>query len=156
MKNAQMRNGQKGFTLLEVVIAIAIVALLAAVILPGLLKNRDDAQYSAALTQLQKDFPSAITRQLSRTNQCNAATMTTANLRLRGLPQNTVWGTAWAAAYNGGTNLVTVTYPLTNSDNPTTVGNDLVTALTPPPGGVSNVAAVSVAGANLTVSYRCN
>ena len=150
MKNARSR--QKGFTLLEVVIAIAIVALLAAVILPGLLKNRDDAQYSAALTQLQKDFPSAITRQLARTNQCSATTMTTANLITRGLPQNTVWGVAWTAAYNAGTNRVTITYPLTNSDNPATVGADLVTALT----ASNNVAAAAVAGNNLTVSYRCN
>ncbi len=150
MKNARRR--QNGFTLLEVVIAIAIVALLAAVILPGLLKNRDDAQYSAALTQLQKDFPSAMTRQLARTNQCTAGTMTTANLRTRGLPQNTVWGVAWTAAYNAGTNRVAITYPLTNSDDPATVGADLVTALT----ASNNVAAAAVAGNNLTVQYRCN
>jgi prepilin-type N-terminal cleavage/methylation domain-containing protein len=144
------RNKQQGFTLIELAIVLAIAALLAATFLPGLLKNRDDAQYTSALTQLQKDFPSAITRQLARTNQCNATTMTRTNLLTRGLPANTVWGTAWSATY--ASNRVSVVYPLTNADDPATAGADLVSALS----SSSNVAAVSVSGTNLTVQYRCN
>lgn len=150
MKTMPKRTTQKGFTLLELVIAIAILALLAAALLPSMLKSRDDAQYSAALTQLQKDFPSGITRQLARTNQCNATTMTRANLITRGLPVNTVWGSAWSASY--ASNLVSIVYPLTNSDDPASVGQDLADNLS----GSSNVAGVAVSGTNLTVQYRCN
>lgn len=151
MKQMNIRQTkQAGFTLLEVVIAIAIVALLAAAILPGLLQNREDAKYNTALTQLQKDFPSAITRQVSRTNTCVAASMTKANLTARGLPANTPWNDAWTVAAAG--NLVTITYPLTNAANAATTGADLSAAL----GATNNVNAAAFAGTTLTVSYRCN
>lgn len=151
MKQLNVRKmKQAGFTLLEVVIAIAIVALLAAAILPGLLQNREDAKYSTALTQLQKDFPSAITRQVSRTNVCNATNITKPLLTARGLPDTTPWNDAWTVAIAG--NIVTVTYPLTNSANAATTGADLRTALA----ATNNVASAAFAGTNLTVGYRCN
>lgn len=152
MMQSQKRMKQKGFTLLEVVIAISIVALLAAFILPGLLKNREDAKYSSALTQLQKDIPSAITRQLARTNQCTAVAMTKANLESRGLQPNTVWGSPWTVAYAAATNRVTVTYPLTNAEDPAEIGPDIVLALT----SSNNVAAATASTTALTISYRCN
>ncbi len=151
MKQLSIRkNKQAGFTLLEVVIAIAIVALLAAAILPGLLQNREDAKYSTALTQLQKDFPSAITRQVSRTNACNATNITTATLTSRGLPVTTAWNEAWTAAVAG--NLVTITYPITNAADPAKTGADMAAALT----GSNNVASAAYASSKMTVSYRCN
>lgn len=143
---------QKGFTLLEIVIAIAIVALLAAAILPGLLRNRDDAQYSTALTLLQKEFPSAITRQLSRTNACNATTMTKTKFEERGLRPTTVWGANWTTSYAG--NLVTIVYPLTGANDTSTTGDDMVTALDPNTN--ANIASVNFADPILTVRYRCN
>ena len=152
MKTMNVPRKQTGFTLLEIVIAIAIVAMLAAMILPGLLRNRDDAQYSTALTLLQKEFPSAITRQLSRTNACNATTMTKDNFILRGLRDKTVWGTDWTSAFAG--NLVTITYPLTGANDVSQTGNDLVTALDP--ANNANITSVSFTGSNILVAYRCN
>lgn len=150
MYQLPQKRKQKGFTLLEIVIAIAIVAFLSSMILPGLLSNRDDAQYSAALTQLQKDFPSAITRQLARTNVCSTATMTKEKLVTRGLTGNTAWGAPWTVAY--ATNQVSVTYPLTNSKDPAEIGADMVTALS----ASNNIASAAYAGTGLTVRYRCN
>lgn len=152
MKTMNVRRKQAGFTLLEIVIAIAIVAMLAAMILPGLLRNRDDAQYSTALTLLQKEFPSAITRQLSRTNACAVGTMTKDNFVKRGLRDTTVWGGNWTAAFAG--NLVTITYPLTGANDPIQTGTDLVAALDPNTN--ANVTSVSVSGSSLLVAYRCN
>jgi len=145
----KMMKSQKGFTLLELMIAIAIVALLAATVLPSYFQNQNDAKYSTALTQLQEAFPSAITRQLSRTTVCNATNMSTANIRARGISSTTVWGETWSSAFSTGR--VTVTYPVGASDNPAEVGADLVTALT----GGKNIASVSYSGNNVTVAYRC-
>jgi prepilin-type N-terminal cleavage/methylation domain-containing protein len=141
---------QKGFTLLEVVIAIAIVALLAAFILPGLLQNREDAKLSTALTQLQKDFPSAITRQVARTQTCTATNMSKVNLMARGLPENTVWNTAWTPTVVG-TNQVQIVYTIDSTD--TATATDLAASLT-----ASNnvVSATATGNASVTVRYRCN
>lgn len=139
---------QAGFTLLEIVVAIAIVAMLAAFILPGLLQNREDAKYSTALTQLQKDFPSAITRQVGRTNTCTGITKPL--LETRGLPVNTVWNLPWTLV-SATTNIVTITYPIDSTD--TTTAPNLVTALT----ASNNVASATNTGnASVTVRYRCN
>lgn len=143
---------QQGFTLLEIVIAIAIVALLAAAILPGLLRNRDDAQYSTALTLLQKEFPSAITRQLSRTNACTAATMTKENFEARGLRPTTVWGGNWTTSF--GANLVTIVYPVTGANDTAETGADMALALDPTVN--TNIASVNFADPVLTIRYRCN
>lgn len=140
---------QNGFTLLEIMIAIAIVALLAATVLPSYFQNQNDAKYSTALTQLQETFPGAITRQLSRTTVCNATNMSTANIQSRGISDKTVWGETWSSSFTTGR--VTVTYPVGASDDPAEVGADLVTALT----GSKNIASVSYSGNNVTVAYRC-
>ncbi|MCK1788708.1 prepilin-type N-terminal cleavage/methylation domain-containing protein [Pseudomonas violetae] len=147
---AAPRNKQKGFTLLEIVIAIAIVAMLAAFILPGLLQNKEDAKFSAALTQLQKDFPSAITRQVSRTNQCSTAVVTKSLLEARGLPSFTVWNTGWTVS-NVSTNQVTINYTIDSTDQAT--ASNLATALNQS----NNVqSALATANASVTVVYRCN
>lgn len=143
-------NKQKGFTLLEIVIAIAIVALLAAFILPGLLQNKEDAKFSTALTQLQKDFPSAITRQVARTNNCSTATITKTLLEARGLPAFTVWNTGWTVS-NVSTNQVSISYTIDSTDQSTAA--NLATAL-----NQSNnvVSALATANSSVAVSYRCN
>ncbi|MBM5458970.1 type II secretion system protein [Pseudomonas sp. P66] len=141
---------QKGFTLLEIVVAIAIVAMLAAFILPGLIQNKEDAKYSTALTQLEKDFPSAITRQVSRTQTCSATNITKALLLERGLPTNTVWNSPWTVA-SVTSNLVTINYPIDSTDTKTAA--DLATALT----STNNVqSAVASGNTSITVAYRCN
>ncbi|MBX6100103.1 prepilin-type N-terminal cleavage/methylation domain-containing protein, partial [Pseudomonas aeruginosa] len=61
------RVRQKGFTLIELAIVLGVIAILTAFFLPGMLKAREDSKLSTAITQLQKDFPGAIARQVSRT-----------------------------------------------------------------------------------------
>lgn len=141
---------QKGFTLLEIVIAIAIVAMLAAAILPGLIQNKEDAKYSTALTQLEKDFPSAITRQVSRTNTCSATTITKQLLLERGLPKTTVWNTAWSVS-GVTSNTVTIDYTIDSTDSKT--AGDMATALE----ATNNVVSATASGStSISVSYRCN
>lgn len=144
------KANQKGFTLLEIVIAIAIIALLSAFILPGLLQNREDAKLSTALTQLQKDFPSAITRQVARTQSCTTTTMSKANLQARGLPATTVWNTQWTPSVVG-TNIVQIVYTIDSTDTATAA--DLAAALS----ASNNVQSATATGnASVTVTYRCN
>lgn len=141
---------QGGFTLLEIVIAIAIVAMLAAFILPGLLQNKEDAKYSTALTQLEKDFPSAITRQVSRTNTCSTTTITKALLLERGLPTTTVWNTDWSVG-SVTSNLVTINYTIDSTDDNTAA--DMATALEK----TNNVQSATATGnTQIAVAYRCN
>ncbi|MBJ2204226.1 type II secretion system protein [Pseudomonas sp. ChxA] len=141
---------QKGFTLLEIVIAIAIVAMLAAFILPGLLQNKEDAKYSTALTQLEKDFPSAITRQVSRTNTCSSTSITKELLLERGLPAKTVWNTDWSVA-GVTSNTVTINYTLDSTDDKTAA--DMATALS----SNNNVQSATASGnTQIAVAYRCN
>lgn len=141
---------QKGFTLLEIVIAIAIVAMLAAFILPGLLQNKEDAKYSTALTQLEKDFPSAITRQVSRTNTCSSTSITKALLLERGLPTTTVWNTDWSVA-GVTSNTVTINYTIDSADDNTAA--DMATAL----GKNNNIQSATASGnTQIAVAYRCN
>ncbi|MCU9528113.1 prepilin-type N-terminal cleavage/methylation domain-containing protein [Pseudomonas mosselii] len=150
VSTAAKRMKQQGFTLLEVVIAIAIVAMLAAFILPGLLQNKEDAKYSTALTQLEKDFPSAITRQVSRTQTCSATTITKALLIERGLPDTTVWNTAWSVGAVT-SNLVTINYTIDSTDAKTAA--DMATALAK----TNNVQSATATGnSQIAVSYRCN
>ena len=141
---------QKGFTLLEIVIAIAILAMLAAYILPGLLQNKEDAKYSTALTQLEKDFPSAITRQVSRTNTCSSTSITKPLLLARGLPTTTVWNTDWSVA-GVTSNTVTINYTIDSTDAKT--ASDMATALS----SNNNVQSATASGnTRIAVTYRCN
>ncbi len=139
---------QKGFTLIEIMIAIAIVALLAAMFLPGLMRKREDAKYSTALTMLQKDFPQAIATQVSRTNICLG--MVKADLLNRGVPNLNVWNLPWTLD-SATANLVTISYPIDSTDANTAA--DMVTALT----ASTNIAsATATANTKVTVGYRCN
>lgn len=141
---------QKGFTLLEIVIAIAIVAMLAAYILPGLIQNKEDAKYSTALTQLEKDFPSAITRQVSRTNTCSSTSITKPLLIERGLPTKTVWNTDWSVA-GVTSNTVTINYTIDSADDNTAA--DMATALS----SNNNIQSATASGnTQIAVAYRCN
>ncbi|EMO4694092.1 prepilin-type N-terminal cleavage/methylation domain-containing protein, partial [Pseudomonas aeruginosa] len=105
------RIRQKGFTLIELAIVLGVIAILTAFFLPGMLKAREDSKLSTAITQLQKDFPGAIARQVSRTNTCSTTTITAAKLKERGLPDLTVWNTAWTVDAVT-SNQVTISYTL--------------------------------------------
>lgn len=148
MQLKRRSSKQKGFTLIEIMVAIAIVALLAAMFLPGLMRKREDAKYSTALTMLQKDFPGAIATQVSRTNLCLG--MTKADLTDRGVPTLGVWNQAWTLD-SATANLVTISYPIDSTDAST--AGDLVTALLQS----SNIStATATANTKVTVAYRCN
>ncbi|HHH9441266.1 TPA: type II secretion system protein [Pseudomonas aeruginosa] len=144
------RKGQKGFTLIELGVAMAIMAVLVAFLLPGFLKQRDDAKVSTALGQLQKDFPGAISRQVARTNTCSTTTITAAKLQDRGVPALTVWNTAWTVD-SVTANAVTISYTLASSDNNTAA--DMVTALN----ASNNINSATATGnTKVTVTYPCN
>lgn len=142
------RKNQKGFTLIEMLVVLAIIGLLASYFLPGLMRKREDAKFSTALTMLQKDFPGAITSQVSRTNVCVG--MTKQDLLDRGLIDTTVWNLPWTLD-SATSNLVTIGYPIDSTD--TKAASTLATTLSTS----TNVSsAVATANSKVTVAYRCN
>lgn len=143
------KKGQKGFTLVELVIVLAILALIIAVMSSGLFQSREDSKVQAAKTQLLKDFPSAITRLVTMSNKCNNTTITYAKMVERGAPKETVFGRAWTVATSGG-NTVTVTYPLDLQD--TTLATSLKDSLVTSP----NVKSATGTATQVVVAYRCN
>jgi prepilin-type N-terminal cleavage/methylation domain-containing protein len=148
MQLKRRAHKQKGFTLIEIMVAIAIVALLAAMFLPGLMRKREDAKYSTALTMLQKDFPGSIATQVSRTNICLG--MVKQDLLDRGVPNLSVWNLPWTLD-SATASLVTISYPIDSTDASTAA--TLVTALTQS----SNISSATATGnTKVTVAYRCN
>lgn len=146
MKRSQ--KSQKGFTLIEILIVLAIIGLLASTFLPGLMRKREDAKFTTALTYLQKDFPGAITSQVSRTNECIG--MTKQDLVDRGLVENTVWNLPWTLD-SATSNLVTIGYPIDSTD--TKAASTLATTLSQ---STNISSAVATANSKVTVAYRCN
>lgn len=140
---------QKGFTLVELVVVMAVIGLLMYVLMPGLFQSKEDAKVQGVKTQLLKDFPGGITRLVTMTNKCNNTTITYDKLVERGLQPETVFGTTWSITTSGG-NTATVTYPL-DLDDPA-LATDLKDSLT----GAPNVKSVTATTAQIVVSYRCN
>ena len=143
------KNSQQGFTLVELVVVLAILALIIGVMSSGLFQSKEDAKVQAAKTQLLKDFPSAITRLVTMSNKCNNTTITQAKLIERGAPEETVFGGAWTVTTSGG-NTATVTYPLDLQDTAlaTSLKDSLVTA--------PNVKSATGTTTQVVVAYRCN
>lgn len=143
---------QRGFTLIELVITLAVLAVIIGVMTSGLFQSQEDAKIQAARTQIMKDFPSGITRITTMANSCTA--VTTAKMKARGLPDNTVWGTAWAVA--GATSSgVTITYPTGLSDP--TILTDVADGIPKYPADKSsNITSITVASTTMTIVYRCN
>lgn len=144
-----VKKKQGGFTLVELVIVLAILATIIAVMSSGLFQSKEDSKVQAARTQLLKDFPSGITRLVTMTNRCNNTTITRDKLIARGVPSETVFGTNWTVTTSGG-NTATVTYPLDLQD--TTLATDLVAALS----GAQNVRSATGTSSQVVVTYRCN
>lgn len=151
VKAAQQKTKQtqRGFTLVELVIVLAILALIIGVMSSGLFQSQEDAKVQAAKTQLVKDFPSAITRLVTMSNKCDTSSISYEKMVDRGAPKETVFGIAWTVATSSG-NTVTVTYPLDLEDT------DLATSLKESLETAPNIKSVTGTTAQVVVSYRCN
>lgn len=143
---------QGGFTLLEIVIALAVLAVIIGVLASGLFQSQEDAKLQAARTQIMKDFPSAIMRVVSIANRCDNVDKN--RLVARGLPEDTVWGTTWTVT--GATkDAISITYPTEAKD--TVALQDLAAGVPVySDDSSSNISSIAATGKNLTVSYRCN
>ncbi|MPQ69297.1 type II secretion system protein [Pseudomonas sp. MWU12-2323] len=142
-------RSQQGFTLVELVVVLSILAVIIAVMSSGLFQSKEDAKVQAVKTQLLKDFPNGITQLVTMGNTCDNTTVTYARMVTRGVPALTVFGSVWSITTSGG-NTATVTYPLDLSD--TTLATDLQTAMSTAP----NVASVSGSATQIVINYRCN
>jgi prepilin-type N-terminal cleavage/methylation domain-containing protein len=143
------KKGQQGFTLVELVVVMAILALIISVMSTGLFQSKEDAKVQLARTQLLKDFPSAITRIVTMTNKCSNTTIDQSKLVARGAPAETVFGSTWTVSTGGG-NTVTITYPLDLED--TTLSTSLKDALLLSP----NVKTATSTTSQVAITYRCN
>nr|WP_192963253.1 type II secretion system protein [Pseudomonas fluorescens]CEK42033.1 hypothetical protein PQBR57_0080 [Pseudomonas fluorescens SBW25] len=140
---------QKGFTLIELMVVLAVIGILIKIFMPGLFQSQEDAKVQGVKTQLLKDFPSSITRLVTMSNKCNNTTITYAKMVERGMAPETVFGGTWSITTSGG-NTATVTYPLDLND--ADLATDLKDTLT----GAPNVKSVSNTSAQIVVAYRCN
>jgi len=143
------KKKQGGFTLVELVVVLAILALIIGVMSSGIFQSQEDSKTQAARTQLLKDFPSAITRLVTMANACNNTVLTAARLTTRGVPNTTVWGGTWTITTTGG-NRAVVTYPIDTNDP--AIGPDLAAAVL----RSDNVVAATGTAAQVQVTYRCN
>ncbi|MBI3007329.1 MAG: prepilin-type N-terminal cleavage/methylation domain-containing protein [candidate division NC10 bacterium] len=88
------RHGRRGFTLIEILIAVAVIAILAAIALPNLQSARRRAQYSRAAS----DTKTATTQSVVYQNDYMVFPGTIATLRTTGyanVTDNDPWGTPW-------------------------------------------------------------
>jgi prepilin-type N-terminal cleavage/methylation domain-containing protein len=148
-QTAKVPRKQQGFTLLELVIVLSIIAIFIAILYAGLSQSKEDSKVQAVKTVVLKDFPTSITQLVTMANKCNNTTVTYDKMVARGAPAETVFGQAWTVTTTGG-NTVTVTYPLDLQD--TDLATDLVDALSDSP----NIKSVTGTSAQIVVAYRCN
>jgi prepilin-type N-terminal cleavage/methylation domain-containing protein len=112
-------SNRKGFTLVEIMIVVAIIALLAAIAVPGFLRARKRAQASRILNDLRM-IDSACDQYAIETNRTTGATVNTADW--------TNYVKKNALLYNSGTSLLGSAYGVQTVDSiPQVPAADLAT-----------------------------
>jgi prepilin-type N-terminal cleavage/methylation domain-containing protein len=98
------RNRRAGFTLVEIMIVVAIIALLAAIAVPNLLRSRKRAQASRILRDLRL-IDSAIDQYAIEFNKTGGSAVNWADIRMYLKPNSSVYGgsSVLGGSYSSGT-----------------------------------------------------
>jgi prepilin-type N-terminal cleavage/methylation domain-containing protein len=134
----------KGFTLIEVMVVIAIVGILSAVVYSTTSGSKADARYSLGEQQLTKYFPESLQRLLIRHNDCTILDKT--EFVGTGIKTDNAFGNSWLVASVTATT-ATITYPMLSSADATSMaanvsGGFLINSVTP-------------TAASLSIVYSC-
>ncbi len=94
-----IRKSRGGFTLVEIMIVVAIIALLAAIAVPGFLRSRKRSQATAILNDA-RIIDGAIDQYAIENNQIGAATVTASQLKGFFKPNSRLYNSAGSGVLN--------------------------------------------------------